>query len=441
MRFPGLSLGLAALALLFAPGCAYVHFGRIPALSASAIGGEEKLQEENSGLKLEKKILQQELALSRAQSDALRSAIENRTADGDTSRLLTEKLSETTRQLAALRADYAQLQAERTRGPAATPEEIAALQTRLATTEEQLAASLRNFTNLQADITRLHADVDAKTAENLTLVEQVKTLTTQNEQAQAALAQLNTELLAQKDSRVKAEQDAVTLRTQLASADARISELSRQRTSTAAEAKTLSVTPSNSAAAPGETGELGAQLDALRKKVWALEAERTDLQQRLTEADPGAKKPGASGSADPAASASPDPNLKGLKEENDALVAANADLAKTQNSLQTDLAQTQARVSALTTENAQLKSRLASAVSSGAVGPGNGSVTASFTTSTGGGSATTARYHTVAAGDTLSRISTQYYGTPARWADIYAANRDVLGDDNNLVIGRTLRIP
>ena len=51
------------------------------------------------------------------------------------------------------------------------------------------------------------------------------------------------------------------------------------------------------------------------------------------------------------------------------------------------------------------------------------------------------RFHVVAGGDTLAKISTQYYGTPGRWADILAANRDVLGESNNLVVGRTLRIP
>jgi nucleoid-associated protein YgaU len=41
----------------------------------------------------------------------------------------------------------------------------------------------------------------------------------------------------------------------------------------------------------------------------------------------------------------------------------------------------------------------------------------------------------------LAKISSQFYGTPARWGDILAANRDVLGENNNLVVGRTLRIP
>jgi nucleoid-associated protein YgaU len=51
------------------------------------------------------------------------------------------------------------------------------------------------------------------------------------------------------------------------------------------------------------------------------------------------------------------------------------------------------------------------------------------------------RFHTVGSGDTLAKISAQYYGTPSRWSDILAANRDILGRENNLVIGRTLRIP
>jgi nucleoid-associated protein YgaU len=51
------------------------------------------------------------------------------------------------------------------------------------------------------------------------------------------------------------------------------------------------------------------------------------------------------------------------------------------------------------------------------------------------------RTHTIAAGDTLAKISRQYYGTPDRWADILAANRDVLHDEKSLVIGRVLKIP
>jgi nucleoid-associated protein YgaU len=51
------------------------------------------------------------------------------------------------------------------------------------------------------------------------------------------------------------------------------------------------------------------------------------------------------------------------------------------------------------------------------------------------------RTHVIALGETLSGISRLYYGTPNRWPDIFAANRDVIRDERSLVAGRTLRIP
>jgi nucleoid-associated protein YgaU len=51
------------------------------------------------------------------------------------------------------------------------------------------------------------------------------------------------------------------------------------------------------------------------------------------------------------------------------------------------------------------------------------------------------RFHTVQEGDSLTRISARYYGTPNRWQDIYEANRDVLRGENALRPGQRLRIP
>ncbi len=51
------------------------------------------------------------------------------------------------------------------------------------------------------------------------------------------------------------------------------------------------------------------------------------------------------------------------------------------------------------------------------------------------------RFHTVAEGDSLSRISLRYYGTPNRWQEIFQANRDVLQGSSALRIGMQLRIP
>ena len=51
------------------------------------------------------------------------------------------------------------------------------------------------------------------------------------------------------------------------------------------------------------------------------------------------------------------------------------------------------------------------------------------------------RYHVVAEGESLSRISMRYYGTANRWQDIYDANRDILRGEIALRPGQRLRIP
>ena len=53
----------------------------------------------------------------------------------------------------------------------------------------------------------------------------------------------------------------------------------------------------------------------------------------------------------------------------------------------------------------------------------------------------TVRIHVVKQGDTLYRISIQYYGTGSRWREIYAANKDVMNSETDLRIGTRLKIP
>ncbi len=490
----------AALALLALSGCGYVHIGRVPEAPPATVMGDEQVLKENANLRTEKKILQQELALTRAQGDALRSAIENRTADGDTSKRLTEKLNQTTRELATLRADYSKLQLERAAAPT-NPAEILDLKSKLGATEDKLAASLKNYTQLQEEIGRLRTDLDQTRTENTALTAQVKVVTAKNEEAQAALALLNSDLLVQKNSRAAAEQDATTLRTQLDTANTKITTLAQQRTAPAAEARAL-----NAPDAAGDTTELRTQLDTLRQQVSSLERERNSLQQKLTAAETAGKSPGL---AEIKARAETEAKLtaalesaKMLRDENDQLKTSAADLAKTKADLEAELAkaraivpiaaqaqtlreqlqQVQSQAASLADENSKLKARLAtvggtgsssnsSQISLGKANPApatttapGGGVTATFITnipssSSPANSAANAalasaaanaknrapgsalRFHTVTSGDTLSKISNTYYGTPARWAEILVANRDILGEDNNLVIGRTLRIP
>jgi chromosome segregation ATPase len=51
------------------------------------------------------------------------------------------------------------------------------------------------------------------------------------------------------------------------------------------------------------------------------------------------------------------------------------------------------------------------------------------------------RTHKVVSGDTLSQISSRYYGTPSRWQDIYNANRDKLRNPDVLPLDVELKVP
>lgn len=452
---------LALPALLSLSGCGYVHIGRLPEATATAVGsgqGDDKVVRENADLRTEKKMLQQELALSRAQGEALRSALEGRAADGETSKKLVEKLNETTRELAALRANYSRLQTERSQGLA--PDDAKALQGRLGEAEEKLAGSLRAYTELQEEISKLRGEVARTQAENVTLSQQVKVATAENQQAQAALAQLNKDLLAQSEARTRAEEDVAILSTELKSVAPNSTVLSQLRAGPAGQTRSLA------AEQAAENISLRQQLDSLKIKVTALETERSQLQEQLTKIDL--------------------PNLvakiSSVEREAGQLRQENAQLKAVSGSAQTlqdQLKLITAQALALTEENNKLKSRLSAArpvaaapdlpkidvndaaatpapkPAPAATKPGTGSaepaviavkteassVSATLVAPGSGRAAAGGRTHVVAGGDTLAKISSQYYGTPSRWADILAANRDTLGENNNLVVGRTLRIP
>lgn len=50
-------------------------------------------------------------------------------------------------------------------------------------------------------------------------------------------------------------------------------------------------------------------------------------------------------------------------------------------------------------------------------------------------------FHTVKAGDTLSKIAKQYYGNAGRYPVIFEANRPMLSDPDRIYPGQVLRIP
>lgn len=54
---------------------------------------------------------------------------------------------------------------------------------------------------------------------------------------------------------------------------------------------------------------------------------------------------------------------------------------------------------------------------------------------------TESRTYTVKSGDTLSRISQQFYGSPSHYQKIFEANRDQLSDPDKIRVGQELKIP
>ena len=59
----------------------------------------------------------------------------------------------------------------------------------------------------------------------------------------------------------------------------------------------------------------------------------------------------------------------------------------------------------------------------------------------GGGGAQSGETYTVKSGDTLSKISKQYYGDPNEYMRIFYANRDQLKDPDRIQVGQRLTIP
>lgn len=240
-------LALAAAASLFS-GCGYVHFGRLPETAPAAPMRDSKSAEAYTNLSTEHKILKQELALARKEGDTLRTALERASGGGGSD--LAKRLSETSAELATLRASYARLQVERSSGVTSAPASTASLRE----LEEKLAASLRDYTQLKAENTRLEGELGQARRENADLAQQLSLATARYGQAQAEVAQLNTELVAQRSARTRSEQVTESLRAQL-------STIMAQAAATGTSPLQLARAPASDSA---PTGELRANAERIR---------------------------------------------------------------------------------------------------------------------------------------------------------------------------------
>jgi nucleoid-associated protein YgaU len=208
MRRVCVSLALVAPAIF--TGCGYIHFGRIP---EGGSGGDAAMATAYSNLATEHKILKQELVLVRKEGDALRAALDRgQAAPGGSGGDLAAQLTETSREFASLRTSYAKLQAERAAPVTVPATAMGAEKTEL---DEKLAAALRTSTQLQEENAKLRGELERTRTENLALTERLRNSGVQAERTQAALSQLNAELLAEKEGRARAEQISEAVRAQL----------------------------------------------------------------------------------------------------------------------------------------------------------------------------------------------------------------------------------
>jgi nucleoid-associated protein YgaU len=76
-----------------------------------------------------------------------------------------------------------------------------------------------------------------------------------------------------------------------------------------------------------------------------------------------------------------------------------------------------------------------------AVDPTYGDVSYTLTVDTSLSTPPRAQSYTVAAGDTLSKISKHFYGNANAYVKIFEANRDQLKDPNAINVGQVLKIP
>jgi chromosome segregation ATPase len=187
---------------------------------------------------------------------------------------------------------------------------------------------------------------------------------------------------------------------------------------------------------------LQAQIDTLSTQLAALRTDSARLAQS-EQARQDAEQRVASLDSVTAQLARTQRDLAGLRDENARL---NDTVQAIDRDRTTRIAQLQQDNNAISARLRQAQGTLdqiasAARIINGASANFGGSPTPTVATTAPAPALAPDRIHTVAEGDSLTRISLRYYGTPNRWQEIYDANRDVLKGENALRPGQRLKIP
>ncbi len=438
----------------------------------------------NEKLALDKSALEQQVAQSRTSSEQTRTelaelrarvsagdqALQRQVASFNDAALASEKLHV---QLKDLSGQVTTLREENSRlgsvGEAAT-----ALRSELAGVKSKLAEVTKAAEAHGAGVAELTGQNEKIAAEKTALQQQFDQARTAAEQMRAELADLRTrvtagnramdqqvasfnevaaaseklqsqvkDLTAQLTS-VRAENSrlggvgeaATALRTELADMKAKLAEAQKS-----AEQQGVTV-----AELTGANEKVSGSLKDLQEQLGALRADNARLAQEGEQGKQEAERKTAGVSATAAA------QLTAMQRELATQRAENARLADSLQAVERDRV---SRLAALQQENAAIAARLRQAqgtldqIASAArqINGGPAASSSSNASSTPTISAQPApvapppRTHVVQEGDSLTRISSRYYGTTQRWQEIYDANREVLKGENALRPGQRLKIP
>ena len=267
---------------------------------------------------------------------------------------------------------------------------------------------------------------------------------------------------------------------QLEEAQATIARLQRENADLQSEHATLATRPSQAAAATaastasaaaGSADEVARLKDELGKanfkvdvtvRAFALAQQENEQLKKQIEQSTGERTTSGAQAQDARKRAALRTQLAGATSSGEGtgteVIRLNSELAAARDaagkaaaenaSLRESLRQTQNTGAGVAAENARLRTALAmagrapAAATSQPTRPAPVTVAASAPAAPAPAATPSApRTYRVASGDTLSRISSRYYGTAARWQDIYNANRDQLRSPDVLPLGVELKIP
>ena len=308
------------------------------------------------------------------------------------------------------------------------------------TVQQQLEQARTAAEQMRGDLAELRGRV---TAGSRALEQQVGTLNdaaAAGEKLQAQVRDLNVQLVALRteNSRLATVGDsAATLRTELADLQGKLADAAKAAVQQSAAVAELT----------GTNEKVGAEMKDVQAQLSTLRTENARLAQLGEQARQEAEQRAAGLSSTAAAqAATTQRDLAALRTENarltDSLQALERDRVTRVSQLQQDNAAISARLRQAQSTLDQIAS--AARLINGGVGPAASplpSATPTISSQPSPATPSPARAHIVQEGDSLTRISSRYYGTSGRWQEIYDANREVLKGENALRLGQKLVIP